>query len=88
MGDQQAALVGQLCFGRGEVKTTYGTGAFMLMNTGTDVVQSQSGLLTTVAYKMGADAPTRCERYSWSGRAACALDASVELGNCCVCMLA
>ena len=55
VGDQQAALVGQLCFGKGDVKSTYGTGAFMLMNTGA-VVESQHGLLTTVAYQMGADA--------------------------------
>ncbi len=53
VGDQQAALVGQTCFSPGEAKNTYGTGCFMLMNTGTDIIQSQSGLLTTLAYKFG-----------------------------------
>jgi glycerol kinase len=53
LGDQQAALVGQTCFKPGEAKNTYGTGCFMLMNTGAQVVQSRSGLLTTVAYRMG-----------------------------------
>ena len=48
-GDQQAALFGQCCFGEGEVKNTYGTGCFMLMNTGTEAVMSQNGLLTTIA---------------------------------------
>ena len=51
LGDQQAALVGQTCFGRGEVKNTYGTGCFLLMNTGTDIVPSRAGLITTVAYR-------------------------------------
>ncbi len=55
LGDQQAALVGQTCFGAGEAKNTYGTGCFMLLNTGTVAVPSQHGLLTTVAYKLGAD---------------------------------
>jgi glycerol kinase len=53
LGDQQAALVGQTCFGTGEAKNTYGTGCFMLMNTGTEPVPSKSGLLTTLGYKMG-----------------------------------
>ena len=53
LGDQQAALVGQTCFEPGEVKNTYGTGCFLLMNTGERVVPSASGLLTTVAYKFG-----------------------------------
>ncbi|MCS6843337.1 MAG: glycerol kinase GlpK [Caldilineales bacterium] len=56
LGDQQAALVGQTCFGVGEAKNTYGTGCFMLLNTGTSPVPSKSGLLTTLGYKMG-DAP-------------------------------
>ncbi len=56
LGDQQAALVGQTCYDVGEAKNTYGTGCFMLLNTGTQPVPSQSGLLTTVAYKFG-DAP-------------------------------
>ena len=58
LGDQQAAMVGQVCFERGESKTTYGTGNFALVNTGTEIVRSQNGLLTTVCYKFG-DAPAR-----------------------------
>ena len=53
LGDQQAALVGQTCFQVGEAKNTYGTGCFLLLNVGSNPVPSQSGLLTTVAYKMG-----------------------------------
>ena len=53
LGDQQAALVGQACFKPGEAKNTYGTGCFMLMNTGAKPVLSKFGLLTTVAYKLG-----------------------------------
>ena len=53
LGDQQAALVGQACFHPGEVKNTYGTGCFLLMNTGERPVPSNFGLLTTVAYKLG-----------------------------------
>jgi glycerol kinase len=53
LGDQQAALAGQTCFLRGEAKNTYGTGCFLLMNTGEKPVSSQHGLLTTVAYKLG-----------------------------------
>jgi glycerol kinase len=53
LGDQQAALVGQTCFAPGEAKNTYGTGCFMLENTGPEIVHSQFGLLTTVAYKFG-----------------------------------
>lgn len=51
LGDQQAALVGQTCYQPGEAKNTYGTGCFMLMNTGTELVPSKHGLLTTVAYQ-------------------------------------
>ena len=54
LGDQQAALVGQACFRPGEVKNTYGTGCFLLMNTGERIVPSNFGLLTTAAYKFGA----------------------------------
>ncbi len=54
LGDQQAALVGQACFKLGEAKNTYGTGCFMLMNTGEKAVLSNFGLLTTLAYKFGA----------------------------------
>ncbi|RME09320.1 MAG: glycerol kinase, partial [Ardenticatenia bacterium] len=53
LGDQQAATVGQTCFDVGEAKNTYGTGCFMLLNTGTEIVPSKSGLLTTVCYKFG-----------------------------------
>jgi glycerol kinase len=53
LGDQQAALVGQACFRPGEVKNTYGTGCFLLMNTGERLVPSKCGLLTTLAYKFG-----------------------------------
>ncbi len=52
-GDQQAALFGQCCFGTGEVKNTYGTGGFMLMNTGTEPVFSENGLLTSIAWSRG-----------------------------------
>ena len=58
LGDQQAALVGQTCFKSGEAKSTYGTGCFLLMNTGENPVASRHGLLTTVAYKLGSQ-PTR-----------------------------
>jgi glycerol kinase len=53
LGDQQAALVGQVCFAPGEAKNTYGTGNFLLLNTGTERKPSQSGLITTVAYRFG-----------------------------------
>ncbi|HZD31519.1 MAG TPA: FGGY family carbohydrate kinase, partial [Candidatus Angelobacter sp.] len=53
LGDQQAALVGQTCFQPGQAKNTYGTGCFLLLNTGEKPVQSRFGLLTTVAYKFG-----------------------------------
>src|SRR5207237_6542140 len=54
LGDQQAALVGQACFRPGQVKNTYGTGRFLLMNTGERLVPSNFGLLTTLAYKLGS----------------------------------
>ena len=53
LGDQQAALFGQTCFDAGEAKNTYGTGCFMLLNTGTKAVPSKNGLLTTLGYKIG-----------------------------------
>jgi glycerol kinase len=53
LGDQQAALVGQGCFARGEAKSTYGTGCFLLLNTGVEPLPSRSGLLTTLAYRWG-----------------------------------
>ena len=52
LGDQQAALFGQTCYTAGEAKNTYGTGCFLLMNTGTQPIQSKNGLLTTLAYKI------------------------------------
>ena len=52
-GDQQAALFGQACYEKGMVKTTYGTGGFLLMQTGAEAVESENGLLTTVAWRMG-----------------------------------
>jgi len=58
LGDQQAALVGQNCLSPGDSKNTYGTGCFLLMNTGSAPVVSKAGLLTTVAYKFGNSAPT------------------------------
>ena len=57
LGDQQAALVGQTCFAPGESKNTYGTGCFMLLNTGTTPVISRSGLLTTLAYQLEGQKP-------------------------------
>lgn len=56
LGDQQAATVGQVCFSPGEAKNTYGTGNFLLLNTGTELVRSKAGLLTTVCYQF-ADQP-------------------------------
>ena len=56
VGDQQGAMIGQTCFDVGDSKTTYGTGNFALLNTGTTIVRSQHGLLTTVCYKFG-DSP-------------------------------
>ncbi len=53
LGDQHAAMVGQVCFERGESKTTYGTGNFALLNTGTEIVRSKNGLLSTLCYKFG-----------------------------------
>ncbi|MEU0883792.1 glycerol kinase GlpK [Lentzea sp. NPDC005914] len=57
LGDQQAATFGQACYEPGTAKNTYGTGNFMLLNTGTEKVASKNGLLTTVCYKIGSDAP-------------------------------
>ena len=60
LGDQQAALFGQTCFNRGEAKNTYGTGCFMLLNTGNEIVPSESGLLTTLGYKIENQAAVYC----------------------------
>ena len=58
LGDQHAALFGQTCFAPGEAKNTYGTGCFMLLNTGTSPIESKSGLLTTVGYRIGTEPAT------------------------------
>jgi glycerol kinase len=60
LGDQQAALFGQTCYSAGEAKNTYGTGCFMLLNTGTKPVQSKNGLLTTLGYKIGDQPAVYC----------------------------
>ncbi|WP_460368521.1 glycerol kinase GlpK [Actinocorallia lasiicapitis] len=57
LGDQHAALLGQTCFDPGDVKATYGTGAFLLLNTGKDIIRSGHGLLTTVGYQFGGQDP-------------------------------
>eukprot|EP00405_Crypthecodinium_cohnii_P009515 CAMPEP_0206440560 /NCGR_PEP_ID=MMETSP0324_2-20121206/12816_1 /ASSEMBLY_ACC=CAM_ASM_000836 /TAXON_ID=2866 /ORGANISM="Crypthecodinium cohnii, Strain Seligo" /LENGTH=1070 /DNA_ID=CAMNT_0053908269 /DNA_START=69 /DNA_END=3281 /DNA_ORIENTATION=- len=69
LGDQHAALLGQGCLEVGSSKNTYGTGCFMLLNTGNKAVPSKSGLLTTVGFKLGADAKTQ---YALEGSVACA----------------
>jgi glycerol kinase len=66
LGDQQAALVGQTCFDPGEAKNTYGTGCFLLLNTGSERVLSKHGLLTTVAYRLENEKP----RYALEGSVA------------------
>jgi len=60
LGDQQAALVGQTCFAVGEAKNTYGTGCFLLLNTGTEAVASAHGMLTTIAYQIRGQKPVYC----------------------------
>jgi len=72
LGDQQAALVGQVCFSPGEAKNTYGTGSFMLLNTGEQRVASSSGLLTTVAYGL------------YPGRCSYALEGSIAITGAAV----
>ncbi|GAA3215043.1 glycerol kinase GlpK [Actinocorallia longicatena] len=57
LGDQHAALLGQTCFDPGEAKSTYGTGAFLLLNTGKEIVRSSHGLLTTLGYQFGGEPP-------------------------------
>ncbi|MEU0743477.1 glycerol kinase GlpK [Streptomyces sp. NPDC006134] len=59
-GDRQAAVFGHACYGMGTAKNTYGTGSFLLLNTGSRPVPSKSGLLTTVGYKIGDEAPVYC----------------------------
>ncbi|WP_310728940.1 glycerol kinase GlpK [Streptomyces sp. N2A] len=60
LGDQQAAVFGQTCYGVGEAKNTYGTGSFLLLNTGNRPVASKSGLLTTMGYQLGGEDPVYC----------------------------
>jgi glycerol kinase len=60
LGDQQAAVFGQTCFDEGEAKNTYGTGSFLLLNTGRRPVVSRNGLLTTVGYRIGNEPPVYC----------------------------
>ncbi|ARF54104.1 glycerol kinase GlpK [Streptomyces gilvosporeus] len=60
LGDQQAAVFGQTCYGVGEAKNTYGTGSFLLLNTGGRPVASKNGLLTTMGYQLGGEAPVYC----------------------------
>jgi glycerol kinase len=60
LGDQQAATFGQTCFSPGEAKNTYGTGNFLLLNTGTEAVQSKNGMLTTLGYKIGDNDAVYC----------------------------
>jgi glycerol kinase len=60
LGDQHAALVGQTCFDPGDAKCTYGTGSFLLLNTGNEAVQSKNGLITTVGYKIGDQKAVYC----------------------------
>jgi len=60
LGDQQAALFGQTCFSTGEGKNTYGTGSFLLLNTGAEPVESKNGLVTTLAYKIGDASAVYC----------------------------
>lgn len=57
LADQQSALVGNKCFNIGEAKNTYGTGCFLLFNTGNNIIYSSSGLLTTIAYQFGSSSP-------------------------------
>ncbi len=72
LGDQQAALLGQLCWSKGSAKNTYGTGCFLLYNTGSDIVYSKHGLLTTVGYKLGNE------------KAVYALEGSVAIAGACM----
>jgi glycerol kinase len=69
-GDQQAALFGQACFEKGEAKCTFGTGCFLLMNTGEEIVYSQNGLLTTVGIKLGNTTHYALEGAAFIGGAA------------------
>ncbi len=70
IGDQQAALVGNKCLSKGEAKNTYGTGAFVLFNTGNEVVRSHEGLISTIGYKLGKE-----------GKATYALEGSIAVAG-------
>ncbi|XP_068629489.1 glycerol kinase 3-like isoform X2 [Battus philenor] len=78
LGDQQAALIGQNCVRFGQAKCTFGTGCFLLYNTGESIVHSQNGLLTTVAYQLGPNAPPT---YALEGSVAVAGDTLQWLQN-------
>ena len=80
-GDQQAALFGQTCFTRGEAKSTFGTGGFLLMNTGEKPVFSQNGLVTTVAWGAGRKGELRAGRFDFLWRA----QPSSGCGTSCIC---
>jgi len=80
LGDQQAAMVGQVCFERGESKTTYGTGNFALLNTGTEIVRSKNGLLTTVCFKLGRSTCALCVRRLCCGNWLCDHGCAISLG--------
>ena len=69
-GDQQSSLFGHACFKKGEYKNTYGTGCFMLLNTGKDIIKSQNGLLSTVAWKIGDEVTYALEGSVFVGGAA------------------
>ncbi|XP_062576668.1 glycerol kinase-like isoform X1 [Saccostrea cucullata] len=73
LGDQQSAMVGQMCFNAGQAKNTYGTGCFLLMNTGNEPVESKRGLLTTVGYQLGRNKPV-----------VYALEGAVAIAGACV----
>jgi glycerol kinase len=66
-GDQQAALFGQTCFAPGQAKNTYGTGCFLLLNTGEQAVASQRGLLTTIAWQLGGSGARQTQTYALEG---------------------
>ena len=67
-GDQQAATIGQACFQPGMMKSTYGTGCFAMLNTGTDIVRSKNRLLTTIAYRLGRQDDLCARRLDLRGR--------------------
>lgn len=85
IGDQQSAMVGQRCFQVGQAKITYGTGAFMLVNSGTKPTPSKHGLLSTALYQFGANAPPM---YALEGAvASCAVGINWVGSDCVACSL-